>query len=221
MINLLCPTRGRPDKFQRMLDSANDTAEGFFSISVYVDEDDRLKDKYPSWVSIGRPMMLGPAYQYLYEQSDSASSDIIMMCADDLIFKSKGWDTRVKELMPSDGIGLVSYDDLGTHENRKEDGHPFIGRKFIETIGYLCHPLMNHSLIDNWLAIIARKSKRYFYSDISIEHAHPKYDKASWDETYSRNTRIIRDSDADNFRQIGKIEIPKAVEKINAVKACL
>src|SRR5690349_21428989 len=122
-----------------MVESARQTADGLFSILAYVDEDDSEKDNYPNWVIKGKRKNLSHAYQFLFELTNA---DIIMMCADDLIFRTKGWDTKVKSLQPKDNIFLVSYDDLGSE---KEDGHPFIGRKLIELNGYLCHKKMTHS----------------------------------------------------------------------------
>lgn len=195
-----------------MVQSANDTADGFFEVLAYVDNDDKYKHKYPDWVKVGDPMPLAPAYQSLYELS---SYDIIMMCADDIVFKTPGWDTKVKELMPKDGIGLVSYDDLG--RPRKEDGHPFIGRRFIETVGYLCYPKLKHSCIDNWYVDIAKSVNRYFYSDIVIEHLHPKYKKGEWDDTYSMNSKIIKKEDGIIYLgPEGKSEIKKAVERVSS-----
>jgi len=195
----------------RMINSANDTADGYFSVLAYVDNDDPYRYKYPGWVHIGEPKHLGPAYRALYEMS---TSDIVMMCADDLIFRSKGWDTKVQELMPKDLVGLVSFDDLGNKPKKKENGHPFIGRKLIEKIGYICHPTLNHSCVDSWIVQIAQGLKRFYRSDeILIEHMHPKYEKGENDSTYDRNDHSIRLRDGAIYRHSAD-QIKKTIESI-------
>jgi hypothetical protein len=211
VIDLLCPTRGRPEQFKRMCDSARETAEYEINILAYMDNDDTGRDKYQEDVFIGKPLSLSPAYQFLFNRS---KSDIVMMCADDIMFRTKGWDTKVKQAMPEDLIGVVSFDDLG--RPRKEDGHPFIGRKFVELVGYFTYPKLQHSCVDNWVVDIAKAVNRYVYSDIIIEHLHPKYSKGELDTTYAMNNKSIKQADgAIYLGPEGKAEIKKAVERIN------
>ena len=212
MIDLLCPTRGRPEQFKRMCDSARSTADGEINILAYMDSDDTGRDKYQEDVFIGKPMPLAPAYQFLFNQS---KADIVMMCADDIVFRTPGWDTKIRQQATSDGVFVLSYDDLG--RPRKEDGHPFIGRKFIELVGYFTYPKLKHSCVDNWVVDIAKAVNRYIYSDIIIEHMHPKYSKGVLDETYTDNTKAIKQADgAIYLGPEGKAEIKRAVERIRA-----
>lgn len=193
--------------FKRMLDSARQTASGEFQILGYFDLDDPRSGEYPGGL-FGPRKYLGPAYQELF---DICAGDIVMMCADDLVFKTKGWDQRVVEAMPKDLVGLVSFDDL----SKKEHGHPFIGRKFIELMGYLCHPKIKHSCIDNWVVDIAKEVNRFLYlGDVVIHHTHPKYGSGEWDDTYKSNTKEIQYKDGEVYRH-GKEERSQAVQAIN------
>jgi hypothetical protein len=136
-----------------------------------------------------------------------------MMCADDIVFRTQGWDTKVKEQAPEDGIFVLSYDDLG--RPKREDGHPFIGRKFIEIMGYLTYPRLSHSCVDNWVVDIAKAVNRYVYSDIIIEHIHPKYGKGLWDTTYQENSKSIKQADGDVYRgPSAKKERTEAIERM-------
>lgn len=209
LIDLLCPTRGRPEQFKRMVESARAMAEGEIHIHAYIDNDDPKASEYLFGI-VGEPMPLAPAYQYLYDRS---KADILMMCADDIVFRTPGWDTQVKQLAPSDGVFVVSYDDLG--RPRKEDGHPFIGRKFIELMGYFTYPRLKHSCIDNWVVDIAKAVNRYIYSDIIIEHVHPKYQKGIWDETYAMNSKPVKRADGVIYLgPEGKTEIARVIERM-------
>ena len=213
MISLLCPTRGRPEQYKRMCESAKETAIRDINIIAYVDDDDPKRDEYPQDVIIGPRLALAPAYQYLYEHS---TAPIVMMCADDIVFRTKGWDAEVEEKAPKDGIFVISYDDLG--RPRKEDGHPFIGRRFIEIMGYFTYPKLSHSCVDNWVVDIAKKINRYIYSDIIIEHMHPKYLKGEIDSTYLENSKPIKQADgAIYLGPEGQKEIAKVVERMKGV----
>ena len=210
MIDILCPTKGRPEQFKRMCDSARETAYGDINILAYLDSDDTGRDKYQEDMFIGEPMPLGPAYQFLYNKS---KADIVMMCADDIVFRTPGWDVKVKEKAPLDGVFLCSFDDLG--RPRKEDGHPFLGRKFVELIGYFTYPKLQHSCVDNWVVDIAKGVNRYIYSDIVVEHMHPKYNKGNLDGTYASNSKSIKQADgAIYLGPEGKAEIKRAIERI-------
>ena len=212
MIDLLCPTRGRPEQFKRMCDSARYLASGDINIIAYVDDNDPERDKYPQDVNIGPQLPLAPAYQYLYGLS---SAPIVMMCADDIVFRTKDWDKKVIQSAASDGVFVLSYDDLG--RPRREDGHPFIGRRFIELVGYFTYPGLQHSCVDNWVVDIAKAVNRYIYSDIIIEHLHPKYLKGEIDSTYLSNSKPIKQADgAIYLGPEGKREISKAIERIKA-----
>lgn len=184
MIAILCPSRGRPEKFNRFYQSAVKTGANF-KIYCYLDESDPTKDKYPEdskhlEVIIGPDRRLAQAYQFLYEMT---KEPVIMLGADDLVFTAGGWDNIT---LPVDQRWLISYDDGGFP--KKEDGHPFISRKFIDDIGYLTHPRFEHALIDNWLAEISKAIGVYHYHNLKIEHVHPKYGKDTWDDTYKRRT---------------------------------
>jgi len=193
-----------------MCDSARSTAIRDINIIAYVDDDEPYRDEYPSDVIIGPRLPLAPAYQYLYERS---TAPIVMMCADDIVFRTIGWDAEVEEKAQQDGVFVISYDDLG--RPRREDGHPFIGRKFVELMGYFTYPKLSHSCVDNWVVDIAKGINRYIYSDIIIEHMHPKYGKGMSDKTYTENTKQLKQADgAIYLGPEGKKEIAKVIERM-------
>lgn len=192
-----------------MVESALKTANNPDEIDflVYVDNDDR--EEYPEYVIHGEALQLAPAYQYLYELS---TANILMMAADDLIFRTKGWDTELLKIIPDDDVFVCSFDDLG--RPKKENGHPFIGRQFVELLGYFTYPKLKHSCVDNWVVDIAIKSGKYLYADFIIEHVHPKYQKGGWDSTYTSNSKEIKKADGNIYFGEGQAEINKAVERI-------
>ena len=212
MISVLCPSRGRPKELRRMMESALDTSynPNCVDFLVYVDDNDKTRDKYPDASIIGPPLPLGPAYQYLYNHS---LAPIVMMAADDLIFRTKDWDRELINLAPEHNCFVCSFDDLG--RPRKENGHPFIGRKFVELVGYFTYPRLKHSCVDNWVVDIANKAGCFLYADFIIEHVHPKYQKGEWDNTYLENTKDIKTMDGAVYLGAeGRKEIEKAAQRV-------
>jgi len=187
MITILCPSRGRPDKFKAFLDTVKETSDGGVEVLLYLDDDDKTLLNYPEdpilTIYIDTPRYLGPAYQYLYERSDG---DIVMMGADDIRFRQQGWADKVVASATQDNIFLSSFDDGG--RPKKENGHPFMGRGFVDAIGFLTHKDIAHACVDNWVVDIARGIDRFYYLDLGIEHVHPKYKKGQWDDTYKRRS---------------------------------
>lgn len=194
MIRIFLPSRGRPEKLKRCLDSIRKTSQA--EVFLYLDSDDPTVSEYPlnevdNYV-IGKPIYLGPAYQYLW---DHYPSDLIQMGADDLFYKSKDWD----KIVESCNKEVISFDDGG--RPRKEDGHPFIRRSFIEKHGFMPEGLL-HSCVDNWIVDIARKTEQFGKVDINIQHLHPKYNKGEWDDTYLRNTKELKKLDGARYKKM-------------------
>lgn len=205
--------------FFRMAHSMRENADGKVELLGYVDSDDPALDAYQSIAygfedcpgMFGERLPLGPAYQKLV---DICKGDIVMMCADDIVFKTKGWDTRVKETMPKDLIGVVSCNELPI--GHREHGHPFIGRRFIEEMGYICHPSLRHSCVDMWVREVAESIGRFYYlDDVITEHVHPKYGKGQLDDTYKANTKDIKRLDGDFYFGPGSVERKKAIERLS------
>src|SRR6266496_5093210 len=102
MISLCVPTRGRPERFLQMLDSARRTAVGPFETVAHIDSDDR--SRYPTQPGVtyvrgkaprdkdGLVMMSG-----LWTRAwENATGDIAMLAADDIMFETQGWDEQVE-----------------------------------------------------------------------------------------------------------------------------
>lgn len=195
-IALLCPTRGRPERFGQMLDSALKTAKEKFEVLVYLDDDDSRKNEYYNYYAVfhnGPRIGLGPAYEYL---SKRTSADLLMLCADDLIFRTEHWDEAVRDATPPDLKCVISFDDKGI---KPEDGHPFIGRTFMEKLGSITHPELSHCHVDSWPVGIAKRARVFKRLPIVIQHMHPKNRNAADDETYRDNTLKLQAKDGKTF----------------------
>ena len=199
-ISLLCPTRARPREMSRMWHSAIETAKNPENIEVvfYLDNDDitgmaglRLAaQKHAAQVRsvIGSRIILSQCWNAACE---IARGNILMHCGDDIIFRSKHWDSIVIEKMNTydDQIAFVygrdgiADDDFGTHG--------FISRSWVEAVGYFVPPIFSSDYNDTWLNEVADKIERKIFTpEIYTEHMHFRAGKSARDETYRE--RLIR-----------------------------
>jgi hypothetical protein len=181
------PTRGRPGRFAEMLQSAQDTAAGRFEVCAWLDDEDPEADFYPQsplvrYGSAPRPYRQGRLQTSgLWSKAwELATGDIAMLCGDDVLFRTPGWDVEVEaafEAVP-DGILMVYCHD-GTSNPRPV--LPFVSRSWIEAVGYFTPPDFQGWFSDTWIWVMAAELRRVrFLSRVLIEHAH----RPGSDQTY-------------------------------------
>lgn len=195
-ISICCPTRGRPENVHRLLDSIAGTASVPPELILYVDEDDNeyCDEIYPSSVR----MIRGPRQTLSNcwnECAKAATGDILMFAADDLVFKTKGWDRMVINTFEShpDKFIFVHGDD-GRWGNQFGT-HGFIHRKWYEAVGYLLPPYFVADYGDTWINDVANILGRRVYLNFLTEHMHPLWGKAEMDQTHKE--RLVRASATD------------------------
>lgn len=184
MISLLAPTRNRPDWALRMWESAQATAVGDIELVLYVDDDDpslsELDAIEDATIVIGDRCVLSDTWNRAYAK---AEGNIVMQAADDLVFRSHGWDKAVAEAFPHDGIALVYGRD--GYQDEKLATHGFVTRKWVETVGYFLPPWFVSDYSDLWIDDVAEKiGRRVFLPEVYIEHMHPDAGKAELDRTH-------------------------------------
>lgn len=200
MISILLPTRGRPDGVRRLVDSLYQTTSTDVELCVYLDEDDRTRDKTKqvlaaegrvTWVE-GPRVVLSEMWNRCWEL---ATGDVAMHCGDDIIFRTTGWDRIVLDQFERsvDKILFVHGDDgfqkgnIGTHG--------FLHRRWVETVGYFVPPYFSSDYNDLWLSEVADAlGRRVYLPSVYTEHMHPAAGKGEWDKTHrERLARHTRD----------------------------
>jgi len=143
--------------------------------------------------------------------------DIVMMCADDLRFRTTNWDDEVRAVFDHwpDRIGMV-YTDDGIHGQALAT-HSFVSKEFIEAVGYYLPPNLTGDFVDNWLHLLSSEIGRAIYLPrVYIEHLHPLVGKAEMDDTYSY--RLVGEGPAKAQAAWDMVlasgEIDRAVEKL-------
>lgn len=199
VISILCPTRERPDHVKRFVDSICRTTETLQSLEIlfYVDSDDETfpdLSAYPVKFSVfkGPRVWLSNAHNFL---AINAKGDILMTGADDMVFRTHGWDTLVTETIfnVEDRICLVFGNDLGTHAG-KIATHGFFHRKWFETLGTWVQPGRG-SLWDLWSTENAKILGRLIYLEkIVIEHVH--YRQSSKSVSFDNTYQYVRNANA-------------------------
>lgn len=186
MISILCPTRGRPDQYAAMRDSALETATGHeIQIVAYLDQDDPDRLRYPDACALqitGPRLTLSETWNRC---ADHAAGDILMHAGDDIRFRTPGWDRIVEDEFQRwpDRIVLVHGDDGGDHP-QQFGTHSFVHRAWVDAVGYVVPPYFESDMADVWLNELADQLGRRVKVDILTEHLHPLWGKGELDRTH-------------------------------------
>lgn len=175
MIALLCPSKGRPEKLQRMIQSAYDTTST--KVQIYVTVSFEEFEIYKATLSLPEsnrvglviitlPELMPTAHKWnkLAELAMTQDNKLFMVAGDDMVFDTQGWD----KALVSDHIHVYHLQD-----SRDQDGtpHPIVTREWIDAMGYFVPPLFLHWYIDTWTIEIAKYNNCFTHlKDFSLLH---------------------------------------------------
>lgn len=217
-ISLLCPTRKRVSGLKRMWDSALNTADNpeYIELVIYVDHDDQ---ETLDFLSINKTEQFKIIHEDLYKKEiysnlhniccEHASADIVFGCADDLIFRTNGWDSIVLSKFKDYDDGLIfAYPNDG-YWGEKFGTHGFFHKNWFNVLGYLSPPIFTVGYSDNYINDIAKAIDRFIYLDnILIEHMHWTFGKMEMDttakEAHHRRSTTNNDAIYRSFETIQK-----------------
>lgn len=164
-------------------DTASDT--GSYRYVVLVDHDDPTLPRYEALLPDVFPVMPGGYVSALNQAALALAdqTDIIGAYQDDLLFRTQGWDERVRETLATPGIAYG--DDL-----LQGEWHPtaiFMSAPILRALGWLALPTLRHQWADDvWKALGTAAGCLRFMPDVVIEHIHPAAGKAEMDPGYER-----------------------------------
>lgn len=233
--SIICPTRKRVANLHRFIKSMETTKSGEFDIEYlfYVDDDDILTENFLRNINTIYPDL---RVIYIYSSriifsemfnglAKISSGDILFMTGDDVIMRTKDWDKLAAEeyIKYNDGLVVISTQD--GIQNEKIATHSFIGRPWIDTLGYLVPGIFPGDHADNWLTDVSRGIGRLVYKpDIFVEHMHPNVGKATLDMTYiEKFNKTFADNTPDRYnsseiQNLIKSDIAKLKDYINGFK---
>lgn len=126
--------------------------------------------------------------------------DIIVATSDDIKF-SHGFDEQIKkdaieaaEKQPADWSGITDvsdYDFVLWYSDGAEHGKiltvPIMTMKYYKRLGYIYNPIYQNLFCDEEAIYVGEKLGKIYYSEAKIlEHLHPAWGKAEWDDQYRR-----------------------------------
>jgi FkbM family methyltransferase len=224
------PTRGRSIKFFNVLDQyiskASDLSRLAFLISMDLDDIEmnnnivRQKfEDYKKYIKIA----------YFYGNSktkiqacnadiDKISGwDIIMLASDDMIPIEQGYDEIIRKDMNDhfkDSDGVLWYNDGGQNNINTLS---ILGKKYYDRFNYIYHPDYISLWCDNEFTDVSLKLNKVYRSNkIIIEHQHPAWQKANFDELYIRNESYFG-IDQQTYTKRKELEFPEIISRKNVL----
>lgn len=233
MITLCVPTRGRADRFHYMLRSAIGHAVDPTDIQVvfYVAANDPQGDLYPqSRRTIAGARLLRLDGDHVWNSvawnlcCAAGDGPIYMQAADDLDFRTVGWDAQLRAVFEHDPFAMAHFPDGTAHDVPQprtylyHDGgsrsytapfaaHVTVGQSWVDAVGYLVPQHFPSTFTDMWVNELADRLKQRYVLDGLVEHHHP-----AWGTRPADTTDAIRIT-ADDLYQPGRVYVERSWER--------
>jgi hypothetical protein len=163
MISLVCPSRGRPELAERMVNSVLKDPGCEVEIMLYLNDNDPTLEEYvkrldPTHYQIG--VDRSPAYSWNM-LANTAKHDIIFLMGDDAQVQTPNWGVIVKSVFDRfpDKIAMVAPKAEGLGNSKCP--HFFLHRNWINTLGYFVPPQFHLHYVDHWCRDVAKSVGRY------------------------------------------------------------
>lgn len=179
MISLLHPSRGRPEKASRTMDSwwknsGNDGLEHILSI----DTDDQSRLDYAKWFDNQWSQIIINQNLSVVEATNKAAAkaegDILVYLSDDFKCFIDWGLAIIKEFEGVTGPMLLKVDDCLQPFNVAVLTIPIMNRALYETLGYFWHPEYKSMFVDEDLYWTAKKlGALKFAPHLKFPHIHP------------------------------------------------
>jgi len=191
VIAILCPTRGRPEQLNNMVESVSLTVDNPVYIAIAPSKASDIDIRNISQKTIisifDCPENLPTAHKWnmLAENAMKSGVKLLMLGADDMVFETPHWDKALIDHYNAleNKIHVYSLQD-----SRDENGTPHIicTREYIEAMGYFLPPIFLHWFVDSWTVEIARSNNCFtHFKEFILRHDKPS-DIGKPDETHSR-----------------------------------
>lgn len=191
MIELICPSKGRPEKLKRMWESAMQTADKPWQITMSLGVSEEECSEYSEFthdfeIEIHKVKNWTTAYSwnYLAQNALNGSAKLFMLASDDMIFSTPLWDKALIEHYEKLDNKIHVYalqdsrDKLGTP-------HPIVTCEYIEAMGYFLPPIFLHWYVDSWTVEIAKRNNVFTHlTDYMLIHDKPS-DAGKPDKTHT------------------------------------
>ena len=200
-ISLLCPSKNRSLKFQRMSKSLIEKTNNPTRIELLIcfDQKEKEIDLYDKHISdlINNGFIVKKFFENLNTHAkrnnflaNKSDGHIIFPINDDLIILTSKWDNLIdKEFSKiNDNEPLCLWINCDRkYKNLDYSAFPVINRNWYNLIGYIVPEYFKFWYLDWWICEVSRLSKKYFLSKIFIHQFHAETYEAEKDKTYMQN----------------------------------
>lgn len=195
------PTRNRWDKFFKLLDLYQQTADNLKNIEFVItcDINDASKpsniaeriSKFKN-ITVISGVSTGKIHACNRDMEMLRNWDIVLLASDDMIPQIKGWDDIIRRSMQThfpDTDGVLWFNDGYTKQNLNT--MCILGKKYFDRFGYI----YNHDYIslwcDNEFTEVSMMLKKVVYSDnVLFKHEHPANNGQGNDTLYRINEKF-------------------------------
>jgi hypothetical protein len=222
-IAILCPTRKRVSSVERLINSALENASipELIEFIFYLDNDDLetedfLKNKNNVSFIKGERIVLSEMWN---ECSKIAKADIMMHCGDDIIFRTKNWDSLILDSFAKFDDKIIFVHGNDGYWEDKLGTHGFLHKNWVKTVGYFVPPYFSSDFNDTWLTEVSNMiSRKVYVPELLTEHMHPAFGKGNWDVTHQeRLERHKRDNPESLYNQFYSKRVEDAQKLINFI----
>lgn len=201
---VMVPIRGRRKLAERMLASFTETTTEADLVFIMDDDD---KDTYDGmdWslanvVVMAERLPIGPKFNNV-ALTFADQYDAMLGCGDDHIFRTPGWDMRMRETLEAHGgTGWVSPDDKRRYDIPEIS---LVSTDIVRALGWFNSPTQSHYYADNIVADLGRRTELLWHCPQAvIEHMHYSVcPETEHDETYSYAERTWGESDFHAYQE--------------------
>ena len=203
IISILCPSRGRPERLDKYLNSLKKTATCIsnYEVLLRLDNDDSTLEDYYQVVSnyenveiqVGASQPVGILWNLL---ARSANGNLLMMGNDDVIQTSEDWDfifLQESFKYEDEIFCLYGRDSFQKRRGTNYCTFPVVGRRWYKTLGYFTPEIFMFGYNDTWIAELGNKINRLIHvSSVEFDHHHFSYFPEYLDDTYQRNRNSMQ-----------------------------
>ena len=197
VVAVLIPSRGRPAAALAAARSARATASApellRLVVGVEPAEAEGYRDVFgddAAWIQILRS---GGSYvRAIRELHRSTTAGIYGLCADDFVFETPGWDSRIRRAVMDlpERLGLVHADDGIQHDRIATAA--FLTAEWIACVEDILPGDYEHMFCDTEITEIARLAGLLRYlPDVKITHRHHVVGQTPFDLTYRQSSATM------------------------------
>lgn len=203
-IQILIPTRDRPEILKRLIKSWLATNKGKSVLNIIIDGDQKELYDFlfkPPYINKGIVITTYNKRYMLAVKLNMAEYGVmrgdwngelplaLAFMGDDCVFRSEDWEERVYDKLV-ENKGLVYCNDLLKGE--EIPNNVFIHVEILKKLGFMCPSVLQHYYIDNyWKDLGIRINNIYYFPDIIIEHMHHANKKAEKDALYTESEKLL------------------------------